>query len=172
MPVGTVQLITQAEYARQRGCTEGAVRRAVRDKRITLIEGKVDPVAADAQWLRNTRVRAGSRPADDVNLTAGGTPTGHADTEGSGNYWTHKAKREAAEAEIAELKLAEMRGDLVRATDVRAALQRKVAAVREALLQLPPRVVPLLVADAMPAAMDLVLRAEITAALALLSEAE
>jgi len=152
-----------------RGCTEGAVRRAVRDKRITLIDGRVDPVAADAQWARNTRVRAGSVPANDANLTAGGTPGGGADSSGA-DYWGSKAKREAAEAEIAELKLAEMRGELVRAADVRAALSREVAAVREALLQLPARVVPLLVAEPLPAAMDQVLRAEITAALAGLSE--
>lgn len=55
------EVITQAEYARRRGCTEGAVRRAIRDGRITLIDGKIDPVAADAQWRRNTRVRMGSR---------------------------------------------------------------------------------------------------------------
>ena len=68
MPVGTVQLINMAEYARRRGCTEGAVRRAVRDGRISLIEGKLDPVAADAQWARNTRVRAGSRATDDMSI--------------------------------------------------------------------------------------------------------
>lgn len=56
------EAITQAEYARRRGCTEGAVRRAIRDGRITLLaDGRIDPVAADAQWQRNTRVRMGSR---------------------------------------------------------------------------------------------------------------
>lgn len=170
MPVGTVQLITQSEYARRRGCTEGAVRRAVRDGRIALIDGKVDPVAADAQWARNTRVRAGSRPTDDANLQAGGTPAARDDDSGAG-YWQSKSRREAAEAEIAELKLAELRGELVRAADVRTSLAKQVAAVREALLQLPARVVPLLAADPTPAAMDGVIRAEIVAALAMLAEA-
>ncbi|MBK9362987.1 MAG: hypothetical protein IPM99_18735 [Rubrivivax sp.] len=148
------------------------MRRAVRDGRISLIDGKIDPVAADAQWSRNTRVRAGSRPTDDANLVAGGTPASRDDEDSTTGYWTAKSKREAAEAEIAELKLAELQGNLVRADAVRAAMAKRVAAVREALLQLPARVVPLLVADSSPAAMDHTLRTEIVAALANLTEAD
>ena len=165
MPVGTVELITQSEYARRRGCTEGAVRRAVRDGRISLIDGRVDPVAADAQWARNTRVRAGSRSTDDANLQGSGPPSrGRADEDDDG-YWASKARREKAEANLAELKLAEQMGELVRAADVRASLARSMAGLREALLQMPARVVPLLVADPSPAAMDALLRAEVTRAL-------
>lgn len=144
MPVGTVQLITQSEYARRRGCTEGAVRRAVRDGRISLIDGKIDPVAADAQWARNTRVRAGSRATDDANLQ----PGNGADEDGDDGYWQSKARRERAEADLAELKLAEQRGELVRADAVRAAQARRLAALRESLLQLPPRLAPVLAAQA------------------------
>ena len=151
MPVGTVQLITQSEYARRRGCTEGAVRRAVRDGRISLIDGKIDPVAADAQWARNTRVRAGSRATDDANLQPGNGAPGRgsrADEDGDDGYWHSKARRERAEADLAELKLAEQRGELVRADAVRAAQARRLAALRESLLQLPPRLAPVLAAQA------------------------
>jgi hypothetical protein len=55
---------------------------------------------------------------------------------------------------------------LVREDDVRAALSRRVASLREAFLQLPARVVPLLVAQPEPGAMHRVLHAEIVAALA------
>jgi hypothetical protein len=172
MPVGTVQLINMAEYARRRGCTEGAVRRAVRDGRISLIEGKIDPVAADAQWARNTRVRAGSRATDDANLQVpGGARRGQADGEdGDVDYWQSKARREAAEAELAELRLAELRRVLVREDDVRAALSRRVANLREAFLQLPARVVPLLAAQPEPGAMHRVLHAEIVAALSAITD--
>ena len=148
MPVGTVQLITQSEYARRRGCTEGAVRRAVRDGRISLIDGKIDPVAADAQWARNTRVRAGSRATDDANLQAGSGATSRGDDDDDTAYWHSKARRERAEADLAELKLAEQRGELVRADAVRAAQARRLAALRESLLQLPPRLAPVLAAQA------------------------
>jgi hypothetical protein len=153
MPVGTVQFITQAEYARRRGCTEGAVRRAVKDGRITLIDGKIDPVAADAQWARNTRVRAGSRPTDDANLSGSGHAGGRAADEGeeeedtATGYWKSRARREKAEAELAELKLSELQGHLVRADEWTAALARRAAAFREGLLQIPARLSAQLAAE-------------------------
>lgn len=170
MPVGTVELVSQAEYSRRRGCTEGAVRRAVRDGRISLIDGRIDPVAADAQWARNTRVRVGSRATDDANLQGAGQSDSGAERDDSSTYWSAKATREAAEAAIAQLRLAEMQGELMRVPDARAAWQKTIAGLRESLLQLPSRVVPLLVADTAPAAMDRILRDEIIAALAVLSE--
>ena len=152
MPVGTVQTISKAEYARMRGCTEGAVRRAARDGRITLINGKVDPVAADAQWARNTRVRVGSRPADDGNLgrnTAASRDmdADDEDEDSATGYWKSRARRERAEAELAELKLAEMQGQLVRADDWAAALAKRAAAFREGLLQIPSRLSAQLAAE-------------------------
>lgn len=171
MPVGTVQLITQAEYARQRGCTEGAVRRAIRDGRIALIDGKIDPVAADAQWQRNTRVRMGSRPATDTaaggaRLPQGAGRSGGADeSPDDGGYWASKSRREAAEADLAELKLAEQRGELVRAADIRAALSKRLAATREALLQLPARLAPVLAAETDQARVHDLLQAELHGAL-------
>lgn len=56
-------LITQAEYARHRGCSAAAVSKAVRAERITLVDGLVDVAAADLQWKQNTRTRVGSRGA-------------------------------------------------------------------------------------------------------------
>lgn len=53
--------ISQREYARRRGVTEGAIRKAVRDKRITLTaSGKIDPAIADVEWAKNTLPRDGS----------------------------------------------------------------------------------------------------------------
>lgn len=76
-----------------------------------------------------------------------------------------RTRREIAEANLAELKLAELRGDLVRLVDVQAEYTKLLVTVREVFLQLPPRLVPLLVADPTPAAMDRVLREEIGTAL-------
>lgn len=146
MPVGSVELITKSDYARLRGCTEAAVRRAVRDGRISLIDDKIDPVAADAQWARNTRVRAGSKPADSANLNASGqAASGDSPTrEDNDAYWAVKARREKAEADMAELKLAELQGDLVRRADIDAIHARSAALFREALLQLSTRITPII----------------------------
>lgn len=152
MPVASIELVSKTEYARRRGCTEAAVRRAVKDGRITLIEGKIDPVAADAQWARNTRVRAGSRPTDDANLSGSGQAGGRAgddddDEDDANGYWKSRARRERAEAELAELKLSELQGHLVRADDWAAALARRAAAFREGLLQIPARLSAQLAAE-------------------------
>jgi hypothetical protein len=165
MPVGTVELVSQSEYARRRGCTEGAVRRAVRDGRIALIDGKLDPVAADAQWARNTRPRAGSEPAA-APLTA--APDRDGEDDGNG-YWASKARRESAEADLAELKLAEQRGQLVRADEVRAAHAKRLAGLREALLQIPARLAAVMAAENSQAACHDKLQAEIHGVLASVS---
>jgi phage terminase Nu1 subunit (DNA packaging protein) len=81
------------------------------------------------------------------------------------SYNESRAKREAAEAAMAELRLAEERGDLVRVDAIRNAIDRQHAALREILLQLPARVVPLLVASPDAASIDQLLRAEILTAL-------
>jgi hypothetical protein len=125
------------------------VRRAVKDGRISLLDGKLDPTAADAQWARNTRVRAGSKPADSASLGApggaasagdGATPT----REDNDAYWAVKARREKAEADMAELKLAELQGDLVRRSDIESIHARSAALFRESLLQMANRVTPII----------------------------
>jgi hypothetical protein len=85
-------------------------------------------------------------------------------------YWQSRARREKAEAELAELRLAEQMGKLVNAQAVRTAISKRVAGLRESLLQLPARVVPMLVASPDAASMDQILRAEIVTALAQLTE--
>lgn len=86
------------------------------------------------------------------------------------SYEEARRRREAAEAQRAELQLAELRGDLVRAADIKAALSRRVASLRESFLQMPSRLVPLLVAQPQAAHMDRLLRDEILLALGQVTE--
>lgn len=171
MPIGAIELVSVSEYARLRGCSEGAVRKAVLHRRISMQDGGIDPVAADAQWAKNTRPRAANKTA---NGGSQAIPENAATSspKASDGYWASKSRREAAEAAMAELKLAEMRGDLVRVDDIRSALSRRVAGVREALLQLPARVVPVLAANPDARAMNKVLRVELIRVLSHFSEGE
>lgn len=134
-----VELITQAEYARRRGVSEAAVSKAVKAGRISLIDGRIDPVIADAQWEANTRkavgrggVAASAAPSRlrapqeatfagacaDADDGAGETsaPGGHFD------YDLSRAKREHHEALLAEAKAMERLGQLVETSKVRAAM--------------------------------------------------
>ena len=95
---------------------------------------------------------------------------GAAESEGAPDYWDSRSRRELAEAELAELKLAEQRGELVRIADIRAQLGKRLAATREALMQIPARISPVVAADNDQASIHDLLRDEIQAVLQQLSQ--
>ena len=76
-----------------------------------------------------------------------------------------------AEADLLELKLAEERGEVIRVDAVKSALSVAMATAREALLQIPSRLAPLLAADTDPASVQNLLYGEIHQALEHLSGA-
>lgn len=169
--MGKVDMITQAEYARRRGVSREAVSRAIKDGRISLIDGKIDPVAADAQWAQNSRVRVGSRPAGaatTAELAAAAGEGGGVASAGD-DYWDSRARREAAEAEKSEMQAAEMRGDLIRTDAVRSALAKAASSARDALQQIPARLSPVLAAETDAAKVHALLEGEIHGALAQLT---
>jgi hypothetical protein len=83
-----------------------------------------------------------------------------------------QAQERAYNAKIAEIEYRERAGELVRLSDVRAEHARLLASIREAFLQLPSRVVPLLAQDTTPAALDITLRREINSTLQMLVDAD
>ena len=127
----SVQLLSKSAYARHRGVDEKAVRKAVTEGRISLINGKIDPAVADIQWAANTRARAGSG-AGAAAAVAGGDlvaqalasapadagaqqPAPAAPVDG---YNAARARREVADAETAEIQLKKLRGEILITADV------------------------------------------------------
>lgn len=147
-----VKLMTQAEYAVHRGVSAVAVHKAVKAGRISLIEGKIDPAVADIQWAHNTRPRADRKltaaPAAEVPPVAPVIVANPVSSDEGDDYWVSRAKRERAEAAIAEMKRAELEGKLIRTDVIRQAWARKISAARDALLQIPHRMAPVLAAEA------------------------
>lgn len=139
-----VNLITQAEYARHRGVSEAAVSKALAAGRVTLTDGKIDPVAADAQWARNSRVRANAKPPA---AQVANSDVGDPEAPGADNYWTARSRREQAEAELAEIDLAERTGQVIQVKAVEAVWAQALGATREHLLQVRARLAPLLAAE-------------------------
>ena len=128
-----VNLLTQSEYAKHRGCSAVAVHKAVKAGRISLIDDKIDPVVADIQWAQNTRARQTPRAdatagpdllasdAGDSNQAPsnGSTAPATAVTAPVDNGYTEaRTRRERAEAEEAEMRTAKIRGAMVMREDV------------------------------------------------------
>jgi len=155
--MASVQLMTQAEYARHCGRSREAVSRAVKGGRISTIGDKIDPKVADIQWRQNTRARARTKPApppadgEQMPLAPSepAAPPAAAEPpiQRDGDYQVARTRRERAEAERAEMKLQEQQGVLVNAELVKAEFSKQVAAVRDGFLQLPAMLAPELVAE-------------------------
>lgn len=173
-----VNLISLAEYATLRGCSKAAVTKAAQAGRISLIDGKIDPMIADAQWKANTRARIPARAARvDPGLPAAAPGTTETPSAGEGastgdDYWDSRGRREAAEAELAELKVAEQRRELIRVSAVETVWAASLAAAREHLLQVRARLAPLLAAETDVFKIEQLLDEEHSKALQMLAGAE
>ena len=171
------------------------MRKAITEGRISTIGGKIDPVVADIQWAQNTRVRAGSGHAVTEPSAAAAThreastaelPLGIAGEEGEGTeaaagpttrpvggpeYSASRARRETADAELAELALAERRGEVIQVKAVEIVWAQAMSSLREHLLQMRPRLAPILAGETDAFKVGELLEAEHRAALELLANA-
>lgn len=161
-------LISQNEYAKQRGVSREAVRQHVASGKITLIDGKIDPVVADAQWVANVRnpkpfMQPKASPADPLPDTA--IPQIAYDLQ------LARAKRETHEANIAEMKERQKAGELVELLAVEKACADITAQTRNALERIPDKLADRLAAESDPFACRELLLAEIEQTLTDLSAA-
>lgn len=133
-----ISLRAYGESRRERGLPGGslaAVQKAIKSGRISLVDGKIDPDAADADWVRNTSVEQQGRGAG-----GGERPSALVGVSGGESYIDARARSEALRAQMMEIDLAEKRGELVSAEDIRRALADKLTATRDELLTIPERV--------------------------------
>lgn len=155
-----------------RGVAKSAVHKAVTEKRISLIDGKIDPAVADIQWEKNTRARGDSARATLspgaaapqlplAPLAEGATRTVPTSPGEEGEYSVNRARRERYEADLAQIKLQEQQGDLVRVVEVRAEIAKRIGQVRMNLLQIPARLAPLLATETDQARIHLLLDGEL-----------
>jgi hypothetical protein len=115
-------------YARRRGVSHEAVRRALASGRIgARPDGRIDPETADRQWGANTRPK--------VRRGLGGDPPLMSFAEA-------RALREHYRAELARLEYEQRVAGLLDAEEVRAAAFTCARRARDLLLAIPDRVAP------------------------------
>ena len=137
-----MNLISQNQYAKHRGISREAVRQAVVAGRITLIDGKIDPVAADAQWAANTR-----NPKISIPVPTATPIPDCAITQTVYDLQLARAKRETHEANIAEMRERQKAGELVELQQVHLAYTTLAAQLRSALERIPDKLAPRLAAE-------------------------
>lgn len=125
----------------------------------------VHSVEAAQTWREARQSVAARKPLPATASTFAPLPTALA---GEG-YDAARTRREIAEANLAELKEAEQQGRVIQVEAVRAAWARRLAGTRDAILQIPIRVAPILAAETSIEQVSILLETELRQALAELS---
>ena len=167
--------VSQAEFARQNGWSKQYVAKLVKQGRIKLDGGKIDPVAArqaiNALAEPSTTLR--QPPADSANKeprspVGGSLPS---DNRKVVDYAAARTMREAYRAKMARLDYEERKGKLVDAQKMYEEGFQLGRQIRDALLGIPDRMADILAAEPDPARVRELLHDELTQALTELSRA-
>lgn len=138
-------------YARHRGVSDAAVRKAIAAGRVTPeTDGTLDPESADAEWARNTEaLRAGTRmravkaavlpeaATSAPNATAG---DGQALPTGGASLLQARTVNEVVKAQTNKVRLARLKGELVDRNQAIAHVFKLARAERDAWLNWPARI--------------------------------
>jgi len=139
----------KAELARQLGVSRQAIGDLV--KRGVLSEDKDGLIDVElARVALANRVHPGSKTAQAIAAGAPAavptpaTASANDEEQQITSYHVAKTLNETAQARMNQLKLREMQGDLIRVDAVRSTLASAIASTREALMQIPARLSPVI----------------------------
>ena len=139
-------------YAKHKGVTEGAVRKALASGRITAnANGKIDVEEADQQWEVNTR-------------TAGGDDTA------ASSYKQSRAIREAYSAKMAKLEFEKESGKLIDLSEAKVDFFNAGRVTRDRILAVVDKVSPKIIGKTDIKEVKQILKADLTDALKHLSQ--
>ncbi len=136
-------------YARHRGVSDAAVRKAIATGRVTPeTDGTIDPERADAEWARNTEApRTGTRtrpvraamPPETAHVAPAGEGQGTLPTGGA-SLLQARTVNEVVKAQTNKVRLARLKGELVDRNQAVAHVFKLARAERDAWLNWPARI--------------------------------
>lgn len=159
-----MELLNQSQYARHRGVSPEAVRKAIASGRISLIDGKIDPEVADIQWRKNTNQSkaAAANSGRMQNLAVGQELAANLPTSPAVEDYMHwKTRRERAEAIRSEQDQEREAGNLVYRDRVERGAKTVARLLRDQLLSVPSRLAAELAAITETAVIEQKIRDEI-----------
>ena len=140
-------------YARVRGCTEGAVRKAIASRRITPdADGAIDVERANKEWERNTFAGKTLHQAAKPHVAPNPPPRSglgmppEVSNDPVTAYLRARAVNETFKAKTSQMEYEERAGKLIQATKAGEYAAHWSAIVGDALSAYPDRVAPLVAA--------------------------
>ncbi len=137
-------------YARSRGVSDTAVRKAIKTGRVTLeADGTVDPDRADAEWQNNTdtaqqrkSVGTTQRPVPNEAIASVREALGESLTPSAGGttFLQARTANEVLKAQTNKVRLAKLKGELVDRAQAIAHVFKLARSERDAWLNWPSRV--------------------------------
>jgi len=159
-------------YAKHRGVTEGAVRKAIKQGRISKKDnGKIDPNLADKEWSKNTdpaqikKSEAKEPTQDSSNISSPSNPLSVGPS-----YQQSRAIKEAYNAKLTRLQFEKESKKLISVDEVKISAFNAARMTRDRMLNIPDRVIPALVGKTDIFEMKEILKTEIVKALEELSK--
>ncbi len=159
-------------YARMRGCSEGAVRKAIAARRITPNpDGTIDPERANQEWAKNTfagktlhdATRVAAAPPRTPAQPAAAPQSAEVTNDPAAAYLRARAVSETFKAKIAQMEYEERAGKLMQATKAGEYASQFSAIVSDALSAWPDRLTPMLAATTDERAVHRILTSEAAA---------
>lgn len=136
------KLLSQAAYAKHAGVSATTIRKDVKAGKITLVDGKVDPVKADKERAEKTDWVMKNKPKKPDKSAS----TGAIVEEGVTMYQARTQKM-AYEAKLAKLKYEEEIGKVVDTLEIQNQLFSSLRSVRDSILNIAPRVSAIVAAE-------------------------
>ncbi len=129
-------------YARHRGVSDAAVRKAIKAGRITPeADGTVDAARADREWNRNTEPQVAPRRAEPaVVREPASEPAAPALSTGGTSLLQARTVNEVVKAQTNKVRLARLKGDLVDRSQAIAHVFQLARNERDAWLNWPARI--------------------------------
>ncbi len=152
-------------YARHRGVSETAVRKAIKSGRITKNKnGKVDPKIADQEWQKNTD------PAQIKTANIAEKTNNNFSSLAGPSYQQSRAIKEAYSAKLIRLEFEKESKKLISVDNVKISAFNAARITRDRILNIPDRVIPQLVGKTNIFEMKEILKSELIKALEELSK--
>lgn len=173
-----MSFLSARQYAKARGVSHTAVNKAIAAGKIPLINGKIDPVQADAAWEENRDPRQSSKMAD-----AARELTGQPVEEGAGERRTigqpergtfryAQLQHEMAKAARTTLEVQKLQGKVIDTDVVKREIGDLISNAKRRLLAMGNALAPELASESDPAKCQAIIEAEVHDALTEISQWE